>query len=97
MGLESVVLLCKDCGEEWDDLVERSERDSLHPCRECGKIAAERVFTAPAVMNTALPDGTKRKGFTEMKEVARLEKEMANKPHNQRKDIKAEIQKLKKL
>ncbi|SRR5579885_1474833 len=60
MSFFSVDLQCVECGHTWDTLVPRDEKDNLHICKECGKIAAKRLMGAPALMQRALPDGTKR-------------------------------------
>jgi len=45
-------------------------------------------------MNTALPDGTKRKGFQDLKEAAKLNALAMDSKPNERKLIEQEVQKL---
>lgn len=61
----------------------------------CGANRWVRVYTPPAIMSAAYPDGYKRKGFTELKEAAKLEKERAvARTDSQRNEITKEITKM---
>lgn len=70
-------------------------------CLDCSENAGptewQRVFQAPMNMERALPDGTKRKGFADMKEAARLKVDAAGMDHRKRGDINAEIRKLESI
>jgi hypothetical protein len=90
---------CVECGEiEWAVLIEREERDNLFICPACGKIAMKRaLLSAPAQMNVALPDGVKRKGFSQMVEAAKLEAASYDLPPEKRGDFNKAIHDLKKV
>lgn len=86
---------CDDCEHRWDLLVPYDRRDDAYPCPDCGTCNTTRRFPAPAVMGVALPDGTKRKGFAEMREAINLTKEKAvARTDAQRKELAGEIRKL---
>lgn len=53
-----------------------------------------RVFEAPMQMKASFPDGHKRKGWTDLKESARLEKAAAIARPETKREIKAEIRKM---
>lgn len=93
---------CKECAEEIDILASIQNRDvpPEDPCPYCEQQKPEnwtRLMGAPAVMNAALPDGSRRKGFREGVESFRLESEAFNHPAGsaERKRILRESKKLK--
>lgn len=61
----------------------------------CGAATKRAFRTAPGQMNTALPDGTKRKGFADLKEAAKLEAEAMDSRPKERSAITAEVTKLR--
>lgn len=62
-------LRCNACGAVVDDLLERSTRDDLHMCLDCGTVAMSRVFMAPQIRTsdsaTYLDGGTRLAGVKE--------------------------------
>jgi hypothetical protein len=63
-------------------------------CPDCGG-PLKRVPSSPNLMQRALPDGVKRKGWQDAKESARLEIEIADTTdENKRNAIRSEIRKM---
>jgi hypothetical protein len=95
----TIDIRCETCGLVSDMLIDRSEKDDSWQCPDCPEgTSMKRVFlTAPAVMNAALPDGVRRKGFRELAEAARLEVESYNLAPEKRGHINREITKLKEV
>lgn len=88
---------CGKCGAEWDELVLREHQDDLQPCPACGVTEGKRCMRKPpGITKESFVDGTKRKGFQELKEANKLTMEMYNKPVEQRKEIQKEITNIKK-
>lgn len=93
---------CGTCGSVSHHFSSISLRDVL-PEEGCACGEREdlrRIIDMPAVMNAALPDGTraKRDGtFVDMREVAKMEVQRASMPHDKRGDIDAEIKSRRKL
>ena len=95
MGYKSISVRCQDCNEVWGELVERSEEsEARFTCPVCGG-EGKKTICAPAVLQASYPDGTKRKGFQELKEAAKLESKMYELPYEKRKEIRKEIKKIK--
>jgi hypothetical protein len=93
----SLDLGCPSCSLSWDTLVDRAEHaeGKYPPCPRCGEPNTRRLVSAPAIMQRALPDGVRRKGFKEGAEAFRLESESYDMPPEKRGDINKEIKKLK--
>lgn len=90
----SIDILCGSCETKWDDLVERGTESGEFPCPSCGGLG-KRTWSLPNVTRASYVDGTKRKGFAEGKEAARLHKELSEKAKTDkdRKEILKEIKK----
>lgn len=71
------------------------ERDLGGQCDICHAPRVRAFNSAPGQMNTALPDGTKRKGFETLKEAAKLEAESFDSRPAERKILEGEINKLR--
>lgn len=89
------VYRCKEHGV-FDLLVHKPDRDKPHPCPECGA-ASPKSFGVPRIATASLPDGTKRRGFQELKEAERIRREMYNLPEKKREKHKQEIKRLERL
>lgn len=72
------------------------KRPEMVECTHCGNPGAEYLISAPNLMvKEALPDGTKRKGWSDLKEASKLNKEMAvTKEDGNKKRIASEIRRL---
>jgi hypothetical protein len=70
-----------------------SRPDSVE-CIACGKSAKHKI-AAPMVMRASYPDGVKRRGFADLKEAAKLNKQAAGLRSDQRGEIQKEIRKMK--
>lgn len=88
---------CPSCGHGWDALVDREEDAAgrYPPCPICSEPHTTKLISAPAVMNRALPDGVRRKGFKEGAEAMRLESASYDMPPDKRGEINQEIKKLR--
>ena len=64
-------------------------------CEGCQALDWQRVFESPMVASASLPDGTKRKGWADMKEAAKLECIKADLPQHKRGDVQKQINILK--
>lgn len=85
---------CDSCKIIYTEFRSYEERDLGGQCDLCHQ-PLKRVFTsAPAQLNIALPDGTKRKGFTDLKEAAKLNALAMDSRPKERKLIMEEVQKL---
>lgn len=87
---------CVNCLTVINEFRKYEDRDRTAVCFFC-EHAMKRIFkSAPGQMNVALPDGTKRKGFQELKEAAKLETEAMDNRPEERNRIMKEVNKLKK-
>lgn len=93
MSLFAIDVRCQDCNHVWDSLIQRSERDSQWPCPECGGMG-KRAVSAPMVMTASYPEGTKRKGWADLKEASKLKIESANSRDDKKREIAKEIRKM---
>ena len=88
---------CKVCaaGEELILFAKYEERDN-QVCPECST-PVTRQISAPNVMRASYPDGTKRKGFQDLKEAAKLNREAAGEKagSERRKEIVSQIRKMR--
>jgi hypothetical protein len=87
---------CEECGHVTDQYFRYEERPTHVPCEICQQ-AAEYRIGAPLVMNASLPDGTKRKGFADLKEAAKLHVEALDKPPADRVGYYNEMRKLQSI
>lgn len=87
--------VCGNCEHREELIVPYSERLSREiPCEICGH-RLEWQFPAPTVMRASYVDGTKRKGWEDMRQANKLVKEAAvSKPETAR-EIRKEIAKRK--
>ena len=69
---------CPKCKDIVEYNVPSKDRDSfMLPCDHCGTDRT-RLFGMPMVMKASYPDGTKRKGWSDMLATAKLEEAKAN-------------------
>lgn len=85
---------CESCEIIYTEFRSYEERDLGGQCDLCHNPLRRLFRTAPGQMNTALPDGTKRKGFQDLKEAAKLNALAMDSKPNERKLIEQEVQKL---
>lgn len=78
----------------WDSRPEEEQQESPMKWEEVHAPEWQRVFEAPMHMQASFPDGTKRKGWDQMREAAKIEKEALKQPQNKRTEFAAEIKKL---
>lgn len=86
---------CVDCEIVVTEYKNYEDRDVPSICSFCGGSKKRLFKTAPGQMNTALPDGTPRKGFADLKEAAKLEAEAFDSKPAERKRIEKEVAKLR--
>jgi hypothetical protein len=96
MSYLSIDIRCDKCDLVAATLVERSERDSSWECPDCAGTMT-RTISAPNITRKSFVDGTKRKGFADMKEAVRVEREMMDLPHDKREGHHRAIRELKKI
>jgi len=96
MGWFSIDILCGDCNERSAIIIERSSVNDAQVCELCGG-KAERVISALHKTKQSFVDGTKRKGWSDLKQASKIEGEMFSKPHDKRQKHQAEIDKLRSL
>lgn len=86
---------CAECDIVYTEFRTYEERDLGGQCDLC-HVPMKRVFlSAPGQMNVALPDGTKRPGFSDLKEAAKLEADAFDSRPTERKLLEGEINKLR--
>ena len=81
----------EECGVTSEHFYRIADRPEERPCEICGARAVHRI-AAPAVMQAAYPDGTRR--FTDLKEANRLVREAAVSRKETAREIRREIRKL---
>ncbi len=100
MTYKMVDCLCRNCNVRSEYLMRKDEQEPLR-CEACQQMTMYIVPSAPAIRTSdsaTFLDGTKRKGFQELKEAARLEVLKANAESPQEKAaIANEIHKLKAI
>lgn len=96
MSYLSIDIRCDKCDLVAATLVERLERDSSWECPDCAGTMT-RTISAPNITRKSFVDGTKRKGFADMKEAVRVEREMMDLPHDKREGHHKAIRELKKI
>lgn len=89
----SQLFACDSCGREFDLVVDKRERDLLVPC-ECGQ-QARPTFSMPRNLRASHPDGTRRRGFAELREASEIEAASFDLPPAERGKAAAEIAKLR--
>lgn len=83
---------CESCETTSDHLFRIGSRPDTAPCGECDK-SAIYVLVPPAIMTHAYLDGTKRKGFQDLKEASKLNRLAAGTDNQAEKQtLKNEIQ-----
>ena len=87
---------CEQCDHVTDGFYRLSEtRPDQVPCESCGE-QAQYTLAAPLVMRASYPDGTKRKGFGDLKEASKINKMIAQTDDPEaRKVLKKELKKTK--
>ena len=98
MGWKSNDYRCTSCGFVWDTITSTEEQDSLQVCPKCTTLAGERTIATPrsVMQKAAFHMGKKRPGFKEMEEATTLKEKMYDLPHNERRELATEINKLEK-
>lgn len=96
MGWITIDIRCQDCDHVTDILIDRDEQGGTWGCSECGG-PMSKTISAPNITKASYVDGTKRKGFAEHKEIARLQTEAADLPPNKRGEINKAIDTIKRL
>jgi len=86
---------CRQCQITYDEYREFDNRFLPGKCDMCGAGTERAFMSAPGQMNVALPDGSKRKGFSDLKEAAKLEAEAMDSRADERKRIESEVKKLR--
>jgi len=89
---------CLNCYYKFIASAPYEERDDSQKCPECELSESKRYYgKMPAFTRVTYVDGTKRKGFTELKRASELESEKSGLPPDERGPIQKEIDSLKKL
>lgn len=84
---------CETCESITAEQFPMATRPSKVTCA-CGG-TANYMISIPNVMNVALPDGTKRRGFAELREASRLNRAMAGTSDGEsKKEMEKELRKL---
>ena len=96
MSYLSIDIRCDTCDLVAATLIERSERDSSWECPDC-QGTMTRTLSAPNITRKSYTDGTKRKGFQDHKEIARLQIEEAELPASKRGEIRRNIETIQRL
>ena len=94
MGWITIDIRCEECDLVTDILIDRDEQGGTWGCPDCGG-PMSKTLSAPNFTRVSYVDGTKRKGFSEMKEAVKLEREMMDLPANKREGHQRAIKKLK--
>lgn len=83
---------CENCEQDMDLDFPIGTRPDETQCPECTGLA-KYVFIAPAIMTHSYLDGTRRKGWQDMREASKLNKLAANLDPNstERKAIEKEV------
>lgn len=88
---------CAGCDHVYAVLSHRDERNEKSTCPTCGQ-EGERTMSVPVPLRKSFRDGHKRgETYERLKRAVKIEKEMANLPHDKRAEHKKEIKELKKL
>jgi DNA-directed RNA polymerase subunit RPC12/RpoP len=90
----SQLFVCDGCGSEFDLVVDKRERDLPVPCNTCG-LQARPTFSVPRNLRASHPDGTRRRGFAELREASEIEAASFDLPPADRGKAAAEIAKLR--
>lgn len=96
MGWIAIDIRCQDCDLVTDIIIDRDEQGGTWGCPECGG-AMSKTLSAPNITRASYVDGTKRKGFEDMKQAVRVEREMMDLPPEKRSEHKKAIKELKKI
>jgi putative FmdB family regulatory protein len=87
--------MCDICETECSELFPMASRPDTVKCPECGGEAEYRIAAPGLVLKEAFLDGTKRKGWAEMKEASKLNRQMSVQPDRKDKDrIAGQIRQL---
>lgn len=95
--MPTYLYICSLCSNELTMMIPFSEREDITMCDGCGHKTAELTIQAPSVMSIALPDGVKRKGWAEMREASKLNKQAGNLHGEAKKEIVREINKISSI
>jgi hypothetical protein len=94
MGWITIDIRCEECDLVTDILIDRDEQGGTWGCPDCGG-PMSKTLSAPNFTRASYVDGTKRKGFAEMKEAVKVEREMMDLPPSKREEHQKLINKLK--
>lgn len=85
---------CDECGSSTEEFYKYSERPETIQCA-CGGKASHTITAVGLMVKEAYLDGTKRKGFADLKEASKLNKEKARaRDDSNRRELAAEIRKM---
>lgn len=85
---------CRECESFTEDFYKFSDRPDTITCA-CGAVADHTITAVGLMTKEAYLDGTKRKGWGDMKEASKLNKESnVSKDAESRKQIASEIRKM---
>jgi len=92
--MPNYVYACNVCGSTTEEFFKYSERPDNITCA-CGGVANHTITAVGLMVKEAYLDGTKRKGWSEMKEASKLNKEIGKaKDDKEKKQIANQIKKL---
>lgn len=86
--------VCLECDHVTDHNCPYVERPEFVECSICGK-QAEYKLGAPLVMRASYHDGVKRRGYQDMREASKLNRQKAQTTGQARKEIEKEIRKMR--
>lgn len=85
---------CTTCEQKFIEVVKYDQREDKQLCPDCGTSTGVYCISAPNITRASYVDGTKRKGFSEMKEAAKLNREAAHSGTEKRREIEKEIRRM---
>lgn len=93
---KSIDVSCSRCGKKWDELATEKELEvDEFGCTNCGENTGKRVMSSPNVTRASYVDGTRRKGFRDLKEASKLNIQASNSRDETKKEIHKEIRKMR--
>lgn len=98
MSYITIDILCPDCTQTWEDMVDKSEMADKFKCPYCLMENAEKTFSVPNVIGKAsYRDGYKRPGFRDGIEASKLKAKISEtRSFGDRMGMSREIHKLNK-
>ena len=87
--------VCGECESSTEEFSRYADRPETVPCA-CGGVASHTITATGLVMKEAYIDGTRRKGFSEIREANKLQRELRGRgSETDKKMIRSELKKLK--